>query len=43
MWLDSGVHAREWISVATLTWIINQLVENDAQHQRFTEQLDWYG
>lgn len=42
MWLDSGVHAREWISPATLTWILREIVENDAAHPRFTEQLDWY-
>ena len=42
MWLDSGVHAREWISPATLTWILREIVENDAAHPRFTEQLDWW-
>ena len=36
------MHAREWISLATLTWILREIVENDAAHPRFTEQLDWW-
>jgi len=42
MWIDSGIHAREWISPATGTWMLNELVENDAAHPEFTEKLDWY-
>merc|ERR1719158_270023 len=42
MWIDSGIHAREWISPAVGTWMLNELVENDAAHPELTEQLDWY-
>merc|ERR1711892_1034128 len=42
MWIDSGIHAREWISPATGTWMLHELVENDAAHPEFTEKLDWY-
>lgn len=42
MWIDSGIHAREWISPATGTWMLNELIENDAAHPHFTEKLDWY-
>jgi len=42
MWIDSGIHAREWISPATGTWMLHELVENDAAHQDLTEKLDWY-
>merc|ERR1712121_477352 len=42
MWIDSGIHAREWISPATGTWMLNELVENDAAHPELTENLDWY-
>merc|ERR1712168_1405980 len=42
MWIDSGIHAREWIAPAVGTWLLNELVENDAAHPEFTEQLDWY-
>jgi len=42
MWIDSGIHAREWISPATGTWMLNEVVENDAAHPDLTENLDWY-
>jgi len=42
MWIDSGIHAREWISPATGTWMLHELVENDAAHPDLTEKLDWY-
>ncbi|OAD61119.1 Carboxypeptidase B [Eufriesea mexicana] len=28
LWIDGGIHAREWISPASVTYIINHLVEN---------------
>jgi len=28
MWIDGGIHAREWISPAAVTYIIDFLVEN---------------
>lgn len=28
LWIDGGIHAREWISPAAVTYIINHLVEN---------------
>jgi len=42
MWIDSGIHAREWISPATGTWMLREVVENDAAHPELTENLDWY-
>jgi len=42
MWIDSGIHAREWISPAVGTWMLNEVVENDAEHPELTEKLDWY-
>jgi len=42
MWVDSGIHAREWISPAVGTWMLHELVENDAAHSSLTENLDWY-
>ena len=39
--LCSGIHAREWISPATGTWMLNELVENDANHPELTDGLDW--
>jgi len=42
MWVDGGIHAREWISPATVTFILKELVENDADHPDLLENLDWY-
>merc|ERR1712080_744843 len=42
MWIDSGIHAREWVSPATGTFMLNELVTNDADHPSLTEKLDWY-
>jgi len=42
VWIDGGIHAREWVSPATVTWMLKELVENDADHSDLTEGLDWY-
>ena len=44
VWIDAGIHAREWISPATALYFINQLVEHpeDAQNRFVVEQLDLY-
>lgn len=42
VWIDGGIHAREWVSPATVTWMLRELVENDAEHSDLTETLDWY-
>jgi len=42
VWIDGGIHAREWISPATVTWMLKEVVENDAAHDDLTKELDWY-
>jgi len=41
MWIDSGIHAREWIAPAVATWMLNQLVEENGENE-LTKDLDWY-
>lgn len=41
MWIDGGIHAREWITHAAVTWVLKELVENDADHADLLENLDW--
>ena len=43
MWIDGGIHAREWISPATVMYMLMEVVEHDADHPDLTENLDWYG
>ena len=42
MWIDGGIHAREWITPAVATWIIKELIEEDSSHPELTDNLDWY-
>lgn len=42
VWIDGGIHAREWVSPASVTWMLNEVVENDAEHPDLTQNLDWY-
>jgi len=42
MFVDGGIHAREWISPAFVTWLIRELVENYAAHPQYVDQMDWY-
>merc|ERR1719348_47444 len=42
MWIDGGIHAREWISPATVMYMLMEIVEKDADHPDLTENLDWY-
>merc|ERR1711970_1533656 len=42
MWFDGGIHAREWVSPATATYMLMELVEHDEDHMDLTENLDWY-
>ena len=37
-----GIHAREWISPATATYIIKELVENYRQNQYLIDVFDFY-
>lgn len=41
--LEGTFHAREWISGATLTWILDQLLRStDQEIQEMAQSYDWY-
>ena len=40
IFLEGGIHAREWISPATVTFIIRELVTNPA-HAELLHMYDW--
>lgn len=43
IFIEAGIHAREWISSATATYIINQLLNsNVASIKQIAENYNWY-
>jgi murein tripeptide amidase MpaA len=43
IFIESNIHAREWITSATATWIINELLtSNDPAIRDIAENYDWY-
>jgi len=48
VWIDGGIHAREWIAPATATYLLGKLVETFANNDTSTcgaraiQAVDWY-
>ncbi|XP_050426299.1 carboxypeptidase B-like isoform X2 [Adelges cooleyi] len=42
IWIDGGMHAREWISPAVTLYILRQLVENSKAYKAMITDIDWY-
>lgn len=42
MWIDCGIHAREWIAPATCQWIMDKLTSGYGSDSEVTELLDAY-
>jgi len=43
MWIDGGIHSREWVSPAVVTYMMKELVENGGQYpSEIVDELDWY-
>ena len=40
VWIEAGIHAREWISPAMATYIIDSLLNNDVDE--FTNKLNFH-
>lgn len=41
VFLDAGIHAREWIAPATALYVIHELVENYANNKDALKNLEW--
>lgn len=42
IWIDGGIHAREWISPASVTFMLSELVENSENHQNLLSKYSFY-
>jgi murein tripeptide amidase MpaA len=42
MYIQGGIHAREWISPAVVMYFVRELTERVTDHEDLLEQLDWY-
>ncbi|XP_067947675.1 carboxypeptidase A2-like [Watersipora subatra] len=45
IWIDSGIHAREWLTVGTTVWIINKMLttyNTDPEVKDLMDHYDWY-
>jgi len=42
VWLEAGIHAREWIAPAVATFIMRELVEDYAEHPEYLDKINWY-
>ncbi|QQP36463.1 Carboxypeptidase B, partial [Caligus rogercresseyi] len=42
IWLDAGTHAREWTTISSLTYIMNELIQHRENHEKIVDALDWY-
>lgn len=43
IFIEANIHAREWITSATATWLINELLSSkDVKVRNIAENYDWY-
>lgn len=43
IFMESNIHAREWVTCASSTWILNQLLTStDGSVRDIAENIDWY-
>ncbi|XP_053673863.1 zinc carboxypeptidase A 1-like [Anopheles nili] len=43
IFIDANIHAREWITSATVTWVLNELLTSEDPRVRYiAENYDWY-
>ncbi len=41
MYVDAGIHSREWIGPASVAYMVDRLVKGEGDDD-LTEKMDWY-
>jgi len=41
-WIDGGIHAREWLTTATMIYIMNELTTKQSQYSTYLNSMDIY-
>lgn len=42
VFIEAGIHAREWIAPSVALYLLNQLVENYDSNKDLVDSLDWF-
>ncbi|TRY74919.1 hypothetical protein TCAL_04987 [Tigriopus californicus] len=42
VWIEAGIHAREWIAPAVATYVIRELIENYDDHPEYLDSLNFH-
>ncbi len=42
VWIDGGIHAREWASPSAVTYLMHELLQNSAQYQNILDNYDLF-
>ena len=42
MYIDAGIHAREWIGPATATFMLKELLKAPLEDRSLLNEIDWY-
>lgn len=42
VWIDGGIHAREWVSPAAVTYMLTEFVEKSQNYRNILDRFDIY-
>ena len=42
VWVDGGIHAREWVSPAAVTYLIHRMVETEGEYDSLLDKFTVY-
>lgn len=42
VFIDAGIHAREWIAPATALYFMNELINSDSNYSKLLDRLDFH-